>query len=982
MPLSKPDMFTGANKSPRNHWWHLSAALEALGQGHPDIAWRLLEAVRYSPLLPPTLITDVYKLVANETGFRTPLALPSDYLRHPPQGRTGLPVLRSLNDTRDLPESYPFEMVLPPITGNANDFSFMTDTFGRSEFTGSAPHLRLRAIVTIHDESELEELAHVLADPAADAVKAANVDLTVFAPAGLTRRSLSAVVAWQEGNPWQRDRSLQLSSLTAGVDALMFLPWQALADPLLVVRAQRYMSLSPTLCLMLAAPRELQDEAGAGILNDTLLQDVWRRRPDAFAALDELAFVVSAASFRSLGGFDPRFISPQAACREFAFRLYNAGAYFMPLSVRSRKDHPETPAPLADEALLNTLIPHPSRRLLDGRFETPKVSIYIPAYRAARYLAEAIESVLDQDFEDLEICVADDGSPDQTREVLEAYAYEPRVRWQTGRNGGIGHASNRAIQMTRGLYIGQLDSDDRLKPGAIRRLVAMLDENPKIGCAYGSCERVGPTGTFLHNEYSWPRFSREKMMLTSIAHHFRMFRRQTWARTEGFREDIVNGVDYDIFLKMSEVSEFRHVEEILYERRWHGDNTSYVNEAFQTTNTYRVQREALKRLDLDRHWDVHLPDPSRPRIVTYKRIGTRQRAIFWPDYNHTNPYQRMLYKEAQNSGDVMGGTIEMALRAIREVRAEDSPSVTFHLHWLNKILGDSDTLGQALDRAQDFISKLRQFKFCGGRIVWTIHNTLSHDLPFPQVELNIAREVVALADAIHVHCVDSLPEIEAYFAIPREKLHVHRHGAYVGIYPNFVDRASARAELGLSQDEEVMLFLGQIRPYKGLDNLIEAFRTIASKRPRLRLVLAGTGSVDSLLDGLDPTLRDRIHIFNRFVGNMEIQLFMNAADFTVFPYRNILTSGSLLLSLSFGVPTVVPGYGMIRAVMGGGTDGFSDSGIYYRAEEGPLALQAAIDHMLRRLESGEGPSMARAARIRAGKQTWEDIGPMLFGESA
>src|SRR5699024_4540363 len=115
------------------------------------------------------------------------------------------------------------------------------------------------------------------------------------------------------------------------------------------------------------------------------------------------------------------------------------------------------------------------------------------------------------------------------------------------------------------------------------------DENPDIACAYASCERVDAAGDYIKDEYSWPVFSREKMMITSIAHHFRMFRRYAWERTTKFREDIVNGVDYDIFLKMSEVGKFHHIDEKLYQRRWHGENTSHVNEHHQTANTYRVQ---------------------------------------------------------------------------------------------------------------------------------------------------------------------------------------------------------------------------------------------------------------------------------------------------------------------------------------------------------------------------------------------------------
>ena len=217
------------------------------------------------------------------------------------------------------------------------------------------------------------------------------------------------------------------------------------------------------------------------------------------------------------------------------FRLYNRGCYLRPVPTPEVRDfHVEDAG--ADSALFSQLCPNHWDRRRDGIFEVPKVSVYIPAYNAGRYIVRAVESVLEQDVQDLEVCIADDGSRDDTLHQLEhRFGDNPRVRWSTNANGGIGFASNRAISMARGLYIGQLDSDDCLKPGAIRTLAAYLDENPNAVCCYSSCERVDPDGEFLQKEYSWPVFSREKMMITSITHHFRMFRKQAWERTEKFR---------------------------------------------------------------------------------------------------------------------------------------------------------------------------------------------------------------------------------------------------------------------------------------------------------------------------------------------------------------------------------------------------------------------------------------------------------------
>ena len=982
MPVASSKNIVAPTHSPRNHWWTLEQALTSLEAKDIISAWKYLEAIRYSDLIPAETISNVMAMIkAAWGGIDFPLERPTDYYRQTPGGRTGLPVIRSLKANDDTIQRYPFEMALPPIVGNGNDFAFIQDVLSRQEFTGPPPDIKLRIITSVADRQQLEGLAAKLTELKTDLQRAGNIFLSIFVPRGMQGISLPLKATWHEGNPWSLARSEQLSYFCADTDAMVFTQAETIDDAFLLEQIQRYTALSKNLCLILT-PKD-QNAKFTTTIADRAIQKSWRGRDTAFTDLTSLSFAISAERFRKLGGFDPRFETEHFACREIGFRIYNSGSFFVPLLHNAvAPNNLFTPDAPADRDLLATLNPHGRDQKSSSRFEVPKVSIYIPAFRAARYLAESLDSILEQDFEDFEICVADDGSPDETAKILEHYARDPRVRFASSINGGIGHASNRAIHMARGMYIGQLDSDDRLTPGAISRLVQFLDNNPKVGCAYGSCERIGPSGNYIKNEYSWPTFSRKKMVLTSIAHHFRMFRRQAWERTDKFREDIANGIDYDIFLKMSEVTEFRHIDEILYQRRWHGENTSHVNEGFQTLNTHRVQREALKRLGLDSYWDVDAPFADRPREVTYKRIGSRSRVIFWPDYSQSNPYQRMLYKPVHPQCDIMGGDIDAAIRALREVKPCESTKITFHLHWLNKILLDSQNIGEASDKAQVFLSKLRRFKFLGGRIVWTIHNTLSHGFPFTGVEKNLSREIVELADAIHIHSIKSLPEIVAYFDIPTEKLAVHRHGAYTGIYPDFTNRERARKELGLDEDDEVCLFLGQIRPYKGIDHLVAAFKHLASERPRLKLVLAGSGTVESLFDDMDPELRDRVQIHNRFIDDMEIQFFAHAADFAVLPYKNILTSGSLLLSLSFGLPAIVPDYGMIREVLATDADYVSDCGICYPPEGGTDALVAAIRKMLDRHDTGEGPAMAKAAKERAAAETWEDISSMLFGDAA
>jgi glycosyltransferase involved in cell wall biosynthesis len=117
----------------------------------------------------------------------------------------------------------------------------------------------------------------------------------------------------------------------------------------------------------------------------------------------------------------------------------------------------------------------------------PKVSVIIPAYQSALFLPQSINSVLDQSFKDFELIVVDDGSTDNTRQVLSHYSEFIQVYFQE--NQGPSSARNRGIQLSQGEYLAFLDADDIALPERLSTQVRFLDENPDVGIV-GSCARL------------------------------------------------------------------------------------------------------------------------------------------------------------------------------------------------------------------------------------------------------------------------------------------------------------------------------------------------------------------------------------------------------------------------------------------------------------------------------------------------------------
>ncbi len=128
----------------------------------------------------------------------------------------------------------------------------------------------------------------------------------------------------------------------------------------------------------------------------------------------------------------------------------------------------------------------------------PRVSVLKPTFKQAAFIRRALESLRAQSLADWELLVVDDGSPDETTEIVAPYLADPRIRYQRlERNRGLGAALNIATGLARGRYLAYLPSDDLYYPEHLARLVATIEAKPTIGLAYGGLHwagnRSGPT---------------------------------------------------------------------------------------------------------------------------------------------------------------------------------------------------------------------------------------------------------------------------------------------------------------------------------------------------------------------------------------------------------------------------------------------------------------------------------------------------------
>src|SRR5690606_21803496 len=166
--------------------------------------------------------------------------------------------------------------------------------------------------------------------------------------------------------------------------------------------------------------------------------------------------------------------------------------------------------------------------------------------------------------------------------------------------------------------------------------------------------------------------------------------------------------------------------------------------------------------------------------------------------------------------------------------------------------------------------------------------------------------------------------IEKHYHVPKEKTVIIPHGHYVGIYTNKISKQQARQNLSIPANAFVFAFVGQIRPYKGIENLLISFTQITQAYPNAFLIIAGKTLLPYKKDQIKSMVSflNNVIIVEDFIEDNDLQLYFNAADFIVTPYTDILTSGSVLNAISFSKPVIAPSIGMIPEVVEDGVSGF------------------------------------------------------------
>lgn len=314
------------------------------------------------------------------------------------------------------------------------------------------------------------------------------------------------------------------------------------------------------------------------------------------------------------------------------------------------------------------------------------------------------------------------------------------------------------------------------------------------------------------------------------------------------------------------------------------------------------------------------------------------KTCFIPQFTSINPYQLRLAESLEKLGVISEGIEERKAYLPKEVNARDAK--VLHIHWLHGFYNAASAFDSVRPLLK-LILGLLVLKLKQVSIVWTAHNIRQHELKNSFADRVATLSVSKLSDAIIVHSKAARQELikDLPFQVSH-KVYVIPHANYIDDYKNDVKPKDARQQLEIPPSKFVFLFFGLVRPYKGVPELIEAFESLNDKDAYLLIV--GQSKNESLTKYIQQKekVNSTIQFVPSFVADDDIQLYMNAADVVVFPYRNILTSGAVMLAMSFGRACLAPKKDCITEVL-------NDEGAFLYNPEVDQDLSVAMENAIR-----------------------------------
>jgi len=315
---------------------------------------------------------------------------------------------------------------------------------------------------------------------------------------------------------------------------------------------------------------------------------------------------------------------------------------------------------------VNTAATMPSENSPEKKL--PRISILIPVYNSERYLAECLDSILAQDFDNFEILISDDGSKDNSLELIKTYAAkDTRIRWwQNPRNLGLTSNHNACLKEARGEFIKFLHQDDKfLHPSALGQMATVLEKNPAVTLVATASHLIDENGKVLavRNHFApGGIFDGKKVIVRCLEANKNlvgeptvvMFRRSQSVR--GFDERFRQILDMEFSFHLLEQGQFYFLPEPLIAYRVHAQQATKSNQQSGTgaedhllmfLDYYRkpwFTEHGTRRMWFKQIYYLRKQYGARAKAVTDEAMAALKPfwyPVFWLEHRITGPLQKL-----------------------------------------------------------------------------------------------------------------------------------------------------------------------------------------------------------------------------------------------------------------------------------------------------------------------------------------------------
>ena len=229
----------------------------------------------------------------------------------------------------------------------------------------------------------------------------------------------------------------------------------------------------------------------------------------------------------------------------------------------------------------------------------PRVSVLMSVYNGAPYLELAVQSILSQTYKDFEFIIVNDGSTDDTDEILGRFADTRIVRICNPNNIGLTRSLNLALKQASGEFIARQDSDDISMPEKLSMQTAFLESHPDYGLVGCATKRIDCNGDYLQTVVppsSDLEICKKLFQLNPIVHGTVVARKSLIYAVGGYREHFITSQDYDLWMRLSEISFLSTLPNPLYMRRMHSQSIGSRERRSQIKFSLDVVQMAMERL--------------------------------------------------------------------------------------------------------------------------------------------------------------------------------------------------------------------------------------------------------------------------------------------------------------------------------------------------------------------------------------------------